>query len=828
MKRALSLILVLIMVLSVVLTACGSENILPTDAPQAEGDSGGSQSGTVDGTENSTESSTDEQITPGNDNGNSSGENGGGNNGVNGDGNSSNENTLDDNSDNENDTPVNVVVDEATTSTTYKLESSVLNAGASSVVADYFAQSSKSWGTSYNYGVAPFVLKSSLNIGTAKLKTITIPVMSTGEADGNGDFIFTLYVFDYKNSAAGYANVPSREYKIKVSASKYGLTAGASNIKKLIKVDISSYNILLRADQTLGFTKSGDTLVPLYLKAEDTNKAFIDDFCAKQNIMKGFYGKVGTASPTQYNDNVLLYDFTYEKQYATEAEYTAAVRSEFAAGKEKTYLDAADFVELQSRLLNSGSMFTQYSLSTGYPSYTPSLNYGLSGCKLTAIQIPVYRVTTADNGNYKFTVRIYENRNLTTLSGACKSEKTILISADTYGLSDDDTVNKFINVDLTSYNIELDADDVLAFASENDTLIAGYLKDDDMTSSAYKFISSHDLLKHWCNFYMHVGNSNCNYVGKQGRAILYNFSYVTTSSSANAYLANDDFNKITTVTFKDIDKKIEKVTEVYGDKYVSVLGDSISTYEGYTVSGNDLWYTSSANIPKAGLTGHTDTYWGRFLAQCNMKLAVNNAWSGSRFGGKANKVGDKVFDRARSLAKEGQKPDLIFAYYGINNTASNAPCQSAGDLMVLLENRGSKAKAEVIEQWLSNFKNNNYTGGADSAPDTFDKCYAYMLYTLSVNYEDAQVVCLSLVPTQASNYTASATLVPQYNEIIKELCDYFGYIYVDQSATMNANVSEAFQTDGLHPNYEGHRRMFETVVNTLYAHIVAKEQNTDK
>ena len=72
-------------------------------------------------------------------------------------------------------------------------------------------------------------------------------------------------------------------------------------------------------------------------------------------------------------------------------------------------------------------------------------------------------------------------------------------------------------------------------------------------------------------------------------------------------------------------------TEFAGKK-VSILGDSISTYEGVsnntaynaTIGENLVYYTEGLH----GVSLH-DTWWQQVIDTLDMELCVNNSWSGS-------------------------------------------------------------------------------------------------------------------------------------------------------------------------------------------------------
>jgi len=61
-------------------------------------------------------------------------------------------------------------------------------------------------------------------------------------------------------------------------------------------------------------------------------------------------------------------------------------------------------------------------------------------------------------------------------------------------------------------------------------------------------------------------------------------------------------------------------------KTLSILGDSISTFQGYIPEGNEIYYPKEGNdVMKV-----EETWWHLLLQKQNMKLFMNEAYSGSR------------------------------------------------------------------------------------------------------------------------------------------------------------------------------------------------------
>ena len=98
----------------------------------------------------------------------------------------------------------------------------------------------------------------------------------------------------------------------------------------------------------------------------------------------------------------------------------------------------------------------------------------------------------------------------------------------------------------------------------------------------------------------------------------------------------------------------------------SVLGDSISTFRGYTPAGGVFYGPENG-----GYTGiHTveDTWWMRVIRGRNGQLLANDSWSGSTVSeeGPSPAVSPS---RIRRLGREREAPDNILIFTGLNDWA---------------------------------------------------------------------------------------------------------------------------------------------------------------
>ncbi|MDE5601765.1 MAG: hypothetical protein K2J16_04635 [Clostridia bacterium] len=113
--------------------------------------------------------------------------------------------------------------------------------------------------------------------------------------------------------------------------------------------------------------------------------------------------------------------------------------------------------------------------------------------------------------------------------------------------------------------------------------------------------------------------------------------------------------------------------EILRGKRISILGDSLSSFEGVsnnaninaTISKNPAYYGKTVPFKLA------DTWWMRLINKYEMVLCVNNSWSGGLL---YNYLPEYIEDnmsgeyRAHHLADNGGNlPDIIIVFIGVND-----------------------------------------------------------------------------------------------------------------------------------------------------------------
>ena len=233
----------------------------------------------------------------------------------------------------------------------------------------------------------------------------------------------------------------------------------------------------------------------------------------------------------------------------------------------------------------------------------------------------------------------------------------------------------------------------------------------------------------------------------------------------------------------------------YKNKIISILGDSISTFTGYIPRADGVNLEHRTRYPQEDLlTDVNDTWWMKLINTLGATLGVNDSWAGSTVSNFRD-VNEKDFGpdaamasltRIRNLGANGT-PDLILFFGGTND---------AGKMI----ERGRVDRLHKID--LSAYK-----------WDSFADAYAEALLRLKHFYPYAEIVALT--PSISGGYYDNARL-SEFADLALEICSYYNVKCVDMR---NSGLTFSMLPDTLHPNAEGMKYIYESVLNIL------KEEN---
>ena len=239
-------------------------------------------------------------------------------------------------------------------------------------------------------------------------------------------------------------------------------------------------------------------------------------------------------------------------------------------------------------------------------------------------------------------------------------------------------------------------------------------------------------------------------------------------------------------------KSTKKVLE---GKYISILGDSISTYEGYSdsapITAEDCQYR------------YGEAYYGPIGSQCNnTDLLVSDTWwhqAAEELGAttlmvnSGNSTGlmcatstnadwqqyltDMLGYKTRPdyLDKYGKNPDIIAIYMGSNDAAK------------VEKSKFGSLDAINFDDLITDNGDGTFTY---AEPETVAEAYSIMLHKIQNNYPDAELYCFTVLPNAGGDLTTGnkrVAIVEKFNKMVKDVADHYGAVIVD--------LFDAFQLD---------------------------------
>ena len=221
---------------------------------------------------------------------------------------------------------------------------------------------------------------------------------------------------------------------------------------------------------------------------------------------------------------------------------------------------------------------------------------------------------------------------------------------------------------------------------------------------------------------------------------------------------------------------------------VSIMGDSISTFDGYNPPHYAVFYDKEKQTLH-GLTSVYDTWWAKVNQALQACLCVNNSYSGSKVSGKRFPAGDSD-ERIRCLSAKDSSPDYILIYLGFNDFGNG-----------IIPVRSGSGASSI------------------NSRESFAEAYDNMLKSIKACYPAAIIVCGTLMRTKIKGYPGwrfpedyAGFKLEDYNEIIRAVTRMNGCCLADV-----ARKGEAYETlDGSHPTAQGHRAIAAAWIRCLY------------
>jgi lysophospholipase L1-like esterase len=252
----------------------------------------------------------------------------------------------------------------------------------------------------------------------------------------------------------------------------------------------------------------------------------------------------------------------------------------------------------------------------------------------------------------------------------------------------------------------------------------------------------------------------------------------------------------------NMDNQIELVSNsVYKGKYLSVLGDSISTFSGISnnaeqgLNKNAVFYTGT----NSGVSSANDTYWMKTINALGMKLCVNNSWSGGYLTKHRPNVGaendsdgsvSNAMVRCTKLHTSNNNPDVILIMIGINDFIANISLGTFGD--------------------------DSASFPTDNTSTTIREAWANVIHNVCTAYPRAEVYLMVYPQAVTDVGTSKGVILEDYRDSVREVAELFGVKVIDLAKcgikTQNASL---YLPDDLHPNAAGHSLMANEIIRTL-------------
>ena len=202
-----------------------------------------------------------------------------------------------------------------------------------------------------------------------------------------------------------------------------------------------------------------------------------------------------------------------------------------------------------------------------------------------------------------------------------------------------------------------------------------------------------------------------------------------------------------------------KKPERYAGKKVSILGDSLSSYEGFNPKGYKVHYAGHIRN-ESRVNSSFDTWWMQVVHSIDGVLCKNNSYAGSCVTPLTH-ANSTMLSRIKDL-RESCEPDIILVAMGANDYGRELSITSKFNLF------------------------------------TFSAGYDRMLRRLRHNYPYADIWCSGIYTTKQIKIRKKDVDINKYNHYIIESTKKYGAHYI--AAVL---LDEKYTHDGLHPNREG-------------------------
>ena len=251
-------------------------------------------------------------------------------------------------------------------------------------------------------------------------------------------------------------------------------------------------------------------------------------------------------------------------------------------------------------------------------------------------------------------------------------------------------------------------------------------------------------------------------------------------------------------------------------KTFSIMGDSISTFEGCVPDGYTLFYNDE-RLERSGVLRPEDTWWSHVVRALGGTVLADSAWSGSMVEGAGFPAASSPERATALLGPNGQAPDAVLVFLGINDYGwGGAEAQATGrshamphciDPATVPEQIASAAPADAVER--------------------FGAAYCTMLRNIHAAAPNATVYCITLLPGRTHGvdhpefcYRLRGHHLDEYNVAIRDAAAAEGCRVAD----VRAFGRDYDSLEGTHPTNLGMRQFASMVVRAMQLADTAGEE----
>ena len=240
---------------------------------------------------------------------------------------------------------------------------------------------------------------------------------------------------------------------------------------------------------------------------------------------------------------------------------------------------------------------------------------------------------------------------------------------------------------------------------------------------------------------------------------------------------------------------------------VSVIGDSISTFEGFVPEGWNVFYTGE-NLEATGVKSVEDTWWMQVIAGMGGEFLANASWSGSCVEGVGYPAGESR-TRTDALKKDGVSPDAVLVFMGINDFGWG------GTLNQML-GRGTATPYNID---LSKYPHVPPALAPADAAEKFGEAYSRMLANICADNPGVEVWCITIpvgrlagAPGTCFTYPLRGNHFDRYNNAIRIAAGQHPNCHVADARALMLDYEAA---DGTHPTKRGMDQIAAMVLSSM-------------